>query len=178
MFKTRRVSAKARIRYEHIKPLVKFENGFMEHRKLSEEEMNSYDWTWYKSDWLYFGKERINMDNLSVIGDLKVQYSYEQGNYPTVADVLEQIPQEYISFVKYFYEVYFVPANISKKIFKEEFDKGYMVSIVRLYKKRGDTDIPATEFYGLYPENMANSPIGMTEDEFETLKKEIEKSQR
>lgn len=165
---------KAAALYEQIKPLVRYQGKFIVNTNLSKDDMFSYDWTWPRGMWLYFKEYNdIDMSTLSILADIKVLYPIYQAE-PYAGDILLQISEEMLNKTKYFCKMYSAGKG-DKDIFKKEFEEGYAVAVIRLYQEKNENSKPANGNWGFYPDKDATLPIGMTEEEFEELKKLIEK---
>lgn len=161
--------------YEQIKPLVRYQGRLIENSNLKKDDMFSYDWTWPRGMWLYFKEyNEIEISTLSVLADIKVLYPMVQ-NEPYVGDILLQIPEEMLDKTKYFCRMYSAGRKGDKDIFKKEFEEGYAVAVIRLFQEKNENSKQDNCSLGIYPDKEAALPIGMTEDEFEGLKKLIEK---
>lgn len=135
-------------------------------RKLNSRELVMTAFTWLDDPEDFV--EEVDYSKLSVIEDRKMLHSWNYyGSFkPTVYEVISQIPEELFKKVVAFEII--EGAIGMNSIFKEEFQEGYYVSIVRLYcEKEADTvaAIPLIE----YPTVDCKIPVGITKNQFHFL---------
>lgn len=160
-------------RYEKIKPI-----RWQDHRRYFCKEMTMEEV--FEKDFRHFhhtffdtpkevGKE------LAILADVKMLHKFDKGGRltATVADVLAQIPAMYLEECIAFELVYDNYRMHKRGIFAAEYDAGYYVSVVRLYKA-ADSEETAAPVSGTYPEPFAPAPVGITEDDLQTIKEVTE----
>jgi len=170
--------------YSTIRPIVHQGSNFTFLRKLSNKELSGVAYTWLDNPKDY--AENVDFSKLSFLADVKMLHTY--GYYglfkPSVGEVIRQIPADMLEKAVAFEIIYSPVTWADFEQFKAEFDAGFHVSIVRLYKNKDDT-IEAVEPIGVfsnepvwrpataYPTENSVLPIGMTEEEFGKFKKFI-----
>lgn len=163
--------------YSTIKPIVHEGNKFTFLRELSSQEISGSAYTWFNDPEDY--AEDVDFSKLSFLADVKMLHGY--GYYglfkPSVGEVIRQIPEDMLEKAVAFEIIYSPVTAADFEQFRTEFDAGFHVSIVRLYKNKDDTS-EAAEPIGVfsnepvwrpataYPTENSVLPIGMTEEEF------------
>lgn len=114
--------------------------------------------------------EIVNFSELSLLADVKMLHNRKECFFePKIIEIIGQIPKELLEKTMAFLMVY-EPEDIrDKELFKEEFEAGYQVSVVRLYTKITEDNEKAKELEE-YPEDDDEIPIGMSAEKFEALK--------
>ena len=153
--------------YDQIKPIVKRNGVPVYLAKLSTDEI-------IKSPYTRFTKEEdyadiVNYSKLSVLADVKMMhtYGYYKNFKPSIGEVIRQIPKELIEKVIAFEML--EGALAMNSVFRAELNAGYHVSIIRLYQSKDITNEEAKPVF-YYPTINSNTPIGITEDQFEKIK--------
>ena len=120
---------------------------------------------------IFDSSDIVDYSKLSILTDIKCFHSvgYNKRFAPTVAEILSQIP-EYLLEKAIAFEIVAGPIG-ANNIYQEIFKARYHVSIVRLYETKTTNNIEAKLLP--YPTPDAKCPIGMTETEFEKVKKYI-----
>lgn len=170
--------------YSTIRPIVHEGNKFTFLRELSSQEISGCGYTWLNDPKDY--AETVDFSKLSFFADVKMLHGY--GYYglfkPSVGEVIRQIPADMLEKAVAFEIIYSPMTAADFEQFREEFDAGFHVSIVRLYKNK-DNESEAAEPVGVfsnepvsrpataYPTESSVLPIGMTEEEFGKFKKFI-----
>ncbi len=127
-------------RYEQIKPIIS-ENGKLYHlREFSFDQLTGISYLWNHSE---DKRDEVKENELEVLKGYDFSCIHRYGYYglfkPSIADVLAQIDEHILPFVKAF-EIIESPQTVSD--FHKDgltsiiFDNGYHVSTVRLYSKK------------------------------------------
>jgi hypothetical protein len=118
--------------YQNISPIVKDSGKSRYLRRLSDEELSKVAYTWLKKESDY--EDAVDYSNLEVLAEL--QMLHQCGWYgffkPSVAEVIRQIPKEFLPQTVAFEIIHQKDLNDYKK----EVNAGFHVSTVRLYKAR------------------------------------------
>ena len=128
-------------RYEKIKPIVDFYGTKYFIREYSEKEISNLPFIW------------LNSEDLTKVVDGNIYEQWPEKDFeclhtyifyacfcPTIAEVLAQIPDDVLNEVSGF-EIIAKPKNLEKlKENQERYSSNYHVSIVRLYRKRENSD--------------------------------------
>ena len=127
-------------RYEHIKPVITM-NGKLHHfREFTLEEINGISYLWNRDEDV---REEVGDDELEVLEGRDFVclhgYGYPGLFKPSVGEVLAQIKEQDVPFVKAF-EIIESPET-ANDFYKDSFtsiafDNGYHVSKVRLYRAK------------------------------------------
>ena len=160
--------------YTTIKPIVSSVAIPTYLRDLSQSELTDTAFIWFhKSNYA----KSVDYNKLSFLADVKMlhSYGYTEIFKPTVAEVIRQIPKEHLEKVVAF-EILVGPVGMSG-LFKDEFNAGFHVSIVRLYQEKDSSNLAASPVTNFYPSMDCITPIGMTEKDFEALKEFAEREQ-
>lgn len=149
--------------YTTIRPIVKHSIYL---RELSTKELTNSAYTWIRS--LNDYAEQVDFSKLSVLEDRKMLHTWGYYGFfkPNVGEVIRQIPKEYLNRVVAF-EIIAGPLAMNN-VFRDEFNAGFHVSIVRLYQAKDDTNESAKPIT-VYPEKDSAIPVGMTKKEFDQL---------
>lgn len=155
--------------YRRIKPIVIKGEKHVFLRELKGKELRKKGYTWFNEEEDY-GPE-VDYSRLSVLADVKMLHGYRYYMYfePTVQEVIRQIPDKLLKKTIAFELIYNPTSMVDLGIFKKEFNYGYNVSVIRLYKIRKETEEAARPIEK-YPEKESKKPIGMTKKEFKKLK--------
>lgn len=167
--------------YSTIRPIVHQGTKFTFLRELSWKELTSVGYTFFNDPNDY--AENVDFSTLSFLADVKMlhEYGYPAFFHASVAEVIRQIPTHMLNEAVAFEIIYSPHTSEHFSLFKQEFNAGFHVSIVRLYKTRVGTSV-AAEPMGVfindnvwrpakaYPTENSMLPIGMTEEEFNNLK--------
>ena len=118
--------------YKNISVIVNRDGKSTFLRKLTEHEL-SHTAFYLLSGETNFGEE-VNYAKLKPLTDVKMLHTYGYYGFfkPTVAEVIRQIPKEFLCKVTAFEIIEIGDTNT----YKEELNAGYHVSIVRLYGKK------------------------------------------
>lgn len=155
--------------YEYIKPIKRREGKYFWVKRLDEFQIKNIDFR-YVHNSLGEISEPV-AEELSILADVKMvhQFNAGAGITITVDDIIRQIPRHLLKKTIAFEVVYDDYPVLQRKIFQEEFDEGFYVSVVRLYQKNDESNDTAPRS-SLYPEEFAAIPLGMTPEEFQKLK--------
>ncbi|MBR4110344.1 MAG: hypothetical protein IKK43_01465 [Clostridia bacterium] len=156
--------------YERIRPIVLFGGKPFFMRQLTPHELSGVSYLWL-NDMNDYDTE-VNLADYSVLADVKMLHRYGFYGFfkPSVAEIISQIPEELLPEVVAFQIIYSPDTCDDLNLFKKEVDAHYHVSVVRLYKKKGEKDTPA-ELLSEYPTSDSTLPIGMSPEKFEQLKR-------
>ena len=156
--------------YERIRPIVLLHGNPFFMRQLTPHELSEVSYLWLNDISDY--DTEVNLTDYSVLADVKMLHSYGFYGFfkPSVAEVISQIPEEYLSETVAFQIIYSPDTCDDLNLFKKELDAHYHVSIVRLYKKKGEMDAPA-KLLTESPTANSTLPIGMSPEKFEQLKR-------
>lgn len=154
--------------YATIKPIVKNGGKSTYLRELLESELKTTAYNWLNEPKDY--GDIVDYTKLSVLADVKMLHSWSYYGIfkPSVSEVIRQIPKEYLEKVVAF-EIINGAIGMDT-IFKAELEEGFHVSIVRLYQAKDETNNEAQPI-DTYPTSDCKIPIGMTEEEFQGVKK-------
>lgn len=156
--------------YEKIRPIVLFHQDPFFMRQLTPHELSAVSYLWLNDINDY--AEEVNLADYSVLADVKMLHRYGFYGFfkPSVAEVISQIPEELLPETIAFQIIYSPDTCDDLNLFKKEVDAHYHVSVVRLYKKKGEQDAPA-KLLTKYPTANSPLPIGMSTEKFEQLKR-------
>ena len=127
-------------RYEQIKPVITVNGKLYHFREFFLEEIRNNGYLWNRAKDI---REEVTPDELEVIpGQYFVclhTYAYYGLFKPTICEILSQIKESNLSFVRAF-EIIDSPQT-ANDFFKDSFrsialDNGFHVSVVRLYRKK------------------------------------------
>lgn len=138
-------------------------------KKLQGEQVEQLDYRYIR----YIFPENLEPvgNELKFLADVKMLHPFDKGARltATIADIIRQIPKELIEKTIAFEMVYNDTSRLQRKIFQKEWDSGFYVSVVRLYQAAEDPKDSA-KAPGLYPEDFAPVPIGMTAEELQKIR--------
>lgn len=127
-------------RYEHIKPVITVNGKLHYFREFTFEELSSISYLWNHDKDV---RNEVGEDELKVLEGRDFVCLHKYGDYelfkPSIAEVLSQIKEDTIPFVKAF-EIIERPETVNN-FYKDSFtsiafDNGYHVSTVRLYREK------------------------------------------
>lgn len=130
--------------YETIKPIV-FIRGIPVYMKnLTPKDLIGYSYIMLANEKDH--ENKVDFNQLSILADVKMIHKYNNQRLfqPSVADVIAQIPKHLLSRTVGFNIVYSPRTSEDLKIFKDEFNEGYHVSVIRLYGEYGETNRKAS----------------------------------
>ena len=136
-------------------------------RKLSKKEIRRDSFTWMDNPEDL--EREVDYSKLREIADVTMLHKYHcsESFNPTVVEIVDQIPEEYLDYVTAFEIVYAPSEEFDIDLFQQEIQNGYHVFVVRLYGKKRRNDTRA-----LPPRNYpsgAEVPIGMDPYVFKQL---------
>lgn len=151
--------------YGTIKPIVCHNGNLMSLDKLLPFELVN---DCFLSHRIFDSK--VDISTLGILADIKMLHSYTVPTYfkPSVGEIIRQIPEELRKATVAFEVIYSPYGQPDFDIFKDEFDEGYHVSIVRLYQKFDGT-CPKAEKLLEYPTPASCLPVYMEAEKFQKL---------
>ena len=136
-------------------------------RQLSKKELRLDSFTWMDNPKDL--EQEVDYSKLKDIADITMLHRFHcsESFNPTVEEVVNQIPEDYLDEVKAFEILYAPTEEFDIDLFRQETQNGYHVFVVRLYGKKTKKDqqsIPPRS----YPQGY-DAPEGMDPDVFEQL---------
>lgn len=154
--------------YKKMKP-IKWENEKPVYlREMTEEQIMEAEFQYLR---LRLGETFAPVkEKLAFLADVKMIHKCEYGwkFKATVAEIIQQIPKEFLDRTVAFEIVYKAESKYECEIFKDEYDAEYFVSVVRLYQEKEEEMQEATRPTCF--ESNEFLPIGMTQEEFQKVK--------
>ena len=159
--------------YEKIRPINWFDGQRFFCKKLTKKQVMEEDYR-YIIHGLGETPEIVE-SGLDFLTDVKMLHPLGPGAglTATVADIICQIPEEFLEKTIAFEMVYNDYSKYQRKIFQNEWNDGFYVSVVRLYQATDESKNTALKS-GIYPEDFAPVPIGMTEEQLRRIKEVAE----
>lgn len=123
-------------RYQKIKPIVEIDNEKYFLREFPVEKLSKLIYTWSIFE---DGIKPVNLNTYIPIenSDFECLHTYEYPKYfsPTIAEVLAQIPEKYLSIASAFEMIDSPKTAEDFAKHQKELDNGFHVSTIRLYSK-------------------------------------------
>ena len=169
-----------RYQNQYIKPIVWRDGKPVYLRRLSKEEFFELEYYWQGQELFNRENEKeVDISLLTILADVKIKHPYSpyRDCKITAAEIIEQIPENLLDRVEAFLIRFMPHGRNEMKLFSQDFEENNQILIVRLYEKKNKTN-EAAKAPGIYPEEYAKLPLGMTKEDFEELKKVLEKRYR